>query len=266
MRRTCAPPRAIDPGYDREPGMTMRAAWGFALALVACSNAGDRGDDFGGPCTPGTTVPCTCPNGSMAVATCGPDAVFGACPCPSGTGTTGTDDGNDTTASSAEVSTSADDTVGTTSCTDMPRYAGLVADQPSAWSEGAQTGLAAGDAKCQGVGGDHVCTYEELVLARDAGELAAIEPGTTAWVHRTTIESVGGEPSAPGVGGRCVDWTYAMDMLADGEYVEFTADGPTFVLDPDTFYDGLDTSHADPADLPCAGILRAIVCCRAACE
>jgi len=57
-----------------------------------------------------------------------------------------------------------------------------------------------------------------------------------------------------------------MDMLADGEYVEFTADGPTFVLDPDTFYDGLDTSHADPADLPCAGILRAIVCCRAACE
>lgn len=246
--------------------MTTRAAVWFALALTACGKDDDRGDDFGGPCTPGAIAPCTCPNGASSTSTCGPDGVFGACACPGGTGTTSGDETTATTMPCNDGCTGPlDESTTAASCDDTPRFVGLVVDQPSLWSEGGMTGLPAGDAKCQGIGADHVCTYDELLLARDAGELAGIEPNTTAWVHRTSIESVAGEPSAPGIGGRCIDWTYDMDALADGEYVEFTADGPVFVLDPDTFYDGLDTSHADPADLPCAGILRAIACCRADC-
>lgn len=38
---------------------------------------------------------------------------------------------------------------------------------------------------------------------------------------------------------------------------------PTYELDADTFFDGIDTSHAAPGALPCGGITRSILCCTA---
>jgi hypothetical protein len=251
--------------------LLRRAAGLFVVAWMgACGGSGGRDDDFGMPCTPGTTIGCMCPTGGDRIATCGADGVFGPCPCDGGTGTVG--DGGTSAAATGDsgactdACTSGADTGATTGCVDGPRFAGLVDGISLPWTEGGQMGLAAGELKCQGIGADHLCDYEEVKAAALAEELAQLGVGTSGWIHRTTIETVAGRPSAPGPGGRCIDWTYAMDMLADGEYVEITADGPVFVLDPDTFYDGLDPSHADPTDLPCAGIARALLCCNAACE
>lgn len=241
----------------------------LALLGLACSGDEERGDDFGAPCTVGTTTPCTCPQGGEGIATCGPEGVFGACSgCASSTGTAGgtgpgATEGGSTGCADGCSSGAADEA--TTSCADGPRIHGVVVGVSVPWTEAGQTGLAAGEAKCSNSGADHLCEYEEVKAAALAGELDAMDPGFTAWIQRTTIEAVDGEPSAPGQGGRCIEWTATADTLADGEYLEIGMDGPTFVLDPDTFYDGLDPSHADPAAMPCTGIARALLCCNPAC-
>lgn len=213
------------------------------------------------PCTAGAVIACTCSDGAAGTATCGPAGAFGACTCASGS-----DTGNGSTSATNDAGTGASTTAGdgtTSAC--GPSFAGMVDGMSSVWMSRLTSGVMAGDVMCQGVGGDHACDYEEVHAAQVAGELDGIAPGVTAWIHRTTVATVDGVPSAPGTGGRCVDWTYGMDALADGEWVEFTADGIVYHLDPDTFYDGLDTTHADPTALPCAATTRAILCCNAAC-
>lgn len=143
--------------------------------------------------------------------------------------------------------------------------AGIVGDEPSVWIEQAQLGLTAGDLKCEALGGDHVCDYEELVVIVQHGELGELAVGTTLWVHRITPAEVDGEIAAADLGGRCVDWTYGDNLLADGEYLELTAEGPVFHLDADSFYDGIDGSHAQPNELQCGETLRAIPCCNVTC-
>jgi len=149
-----------------------------------------------------------------------------------------------------------------------PIYAGFVAGVSSVWASApgasGQTGLAAGDSVCQtaGLGADHVCDYEEIVLAASAGELSSIAAGTSAWLQRTTTVSVGGTPSTPGSGGNCNNWTFNGNHLADGEYITFdTAGTPTYHFDPDTYFDAIDTTHAVPGDLECGGATRALFCC-----
>lgn len=117
---------------------------------------------------------------------------------------------------------------------------------------------------CQLFGADTFCDYEQLLLAESKGEFSQIPEGTTAWVHRTTTALVDGVSSLPGTGGRCVDWTYDSNHVADGEYVVFGAGGvPTYHLDSDTFYDGVDLSHTASGDLDCGGEVRALLCCSA---
>ncbi|MFO0614862.1 MAG: hypothetical protein U0414_19900 [Polyangiaceae bacterium] len=132
------------------------------------------------------------------------------------------------------------------------------------------TGLAAGDAQCAnlGVGADHVCDYEEVLKAEAQGELAAIPMGTIVWLQRTTVASVGGQPSQPGPGGRCNDWTDAGNQASDGEYATFDAPGkPTYHLDGDTIYDPAQPGlHTVAGDLHCGGVLRSILCCFPACN
>ncbi len=129
------------------------------------------------------------------------------------------------------------------------------------------TGLEAGHLLCQGVGADHVCDYEELLVARTAGEFSTVAQGTTAWVHRTTSAMVNAQVSFPGSGGRCVDWIFNGNHIADGEYATFDQAGViTFHLDPDTVYDpGAPGQHTVAGDLECGGVMRSIFCCNAAC-
>ena len=73
-------------------------------------------------------------------------------------------------------------------------------------------------------------------------------------------------PTQAGVGGRCVDWTYQTNHIADGEFVEFPGGGAvTYNFDNDTFYDGVDTTHAQPGLLECGTQMRAILCCNPPC-
>lgn len=153
-------------------------------------------------------------------------------------------------------------------------YAGKFDGASSVWAAlpgaNAMTGLAAGDAQCAnlGVGADHVCDYEEVRKAEMQGELAAVPQGTIAWVQRTTVAMVNGQPSQPGPGGRCNDWTSVSDQLTDGEYATFDSQGnPTYHLDNDTIYDFATPGvHTILGDLQCGLVLRSILCCFPACE
>lgn len=163
-------------------------------------------------------------------------------------------------------------TTTTTSTTLPPTFAGLVSNDvtptspgpgvATPWSYGGMLGIGAGNAMCAVIGADHVCTYAEVFAAETAGELDEIPDGTTFWLHRVSLSVVVDEvQSPPGPGGRCNDWTSGTDHLVDGEYAEKQSGTISYHFDDDTAYDGIDTSHAQPG-LPCAGVLRAIVCCR----
>lgn len=122
-------------------------------------------------------------------------------------------------------------------------------------------GLAAGNAYCNFTSGAHVCDYLEMRAAERAGQFAPVPVGTTAWVQRTTPELVDGQLSEPGQGGNCVDWTFTGNHIADGEYVEFAADGLHFYLDNDTHFDGMPSPSVQFPGLPCGGIARSLFCC-----
>lgn len=237
----------------------------------------------------------------MSVQLCNAAGTFDACMCDAGTGTEGASGSGSDGIDGAEGDTgtsgatcgdaieqdgecipedqgycpedcggddgSGGSSTGADACAGMPIYAGMVPNIGSQWSDQGLMGFAAGNSLCQGIGADHVCEYQELLDAEAAGEFAGVAAGTTAWVHRTTMAMVDGVMSAPGPGGRCVDWTYGTNHIADGEYVEFLSGGtPVYHLDNDTFYDGQDTTHTIPDQLQCGNMTRAIFCCHPACE
>jgi hypothetical protein len=240
----------------------------LGLFAITCSAESDGGPDSS--CTPGMAYACNCADGSPGAASCNLDGTPGVCVCTGGD-PTGTDATSATTAA-----TSTSDDACTTGCGDTttagsseggacgPIVAGKVDNVAVPWSFSGQTGLSAGAAMCTSIGADHLCDYEEVLLADQAGELAGMV-NITAWIHRTTVESVEGVPSAPGPGGRCVDWSDGTGTLADGEWVEFAADGLVYHLDPDTFYDGLDGSHTDALAFPCMAVARSLLCCNPTC-
>lgn len=172
-----------------------------------------------------------------------------------------------------------DDTTGDTGnqggCESLPTYVAMVPSMPSRWESGALVGFAAGQELCQMAAATAgaemadtvtVCDYEQVVEAEMAGEFAGMAAGTTAWLHRTTPAMLDGVPTQPGTGGRCVDWIYQTNHIADGEFAEFTGGGAVnYNLDNDTFYDGVDTTHAQPGVLECGTQMRAILCCYPPC-
>ncbi len=241
---------------------------------------------------PGEQVVCACPGGDRGVQVCGPSGdVFEPCQCDTGP-VPGTEGGTGSSGSSGEASTSeVDETADGPICgdgiadpnecpdacpSDCPSggstgqpicksFVGLVEDQPSVWQEQGAVGFEAGQLKCAGIGADHVCDYVELAAAADNGELMTLTAGTTVWLHRTTPAMLEGVTYSADLGGRCVDWTYGTNHLSDGEYLEIGVDGPTFHLDSDPFYDGIDPSHAVPDELQCGDTLRSIPCCNQPC-
>lgn len=275
-------------------GPLLGATLGVAMA---CGDAEVDGSGSAGSCVPGQAVACVCPGGGEGVQVCAPDGVsYGSCTCDDATGghTEGSGGATGSTGATAcgngleepgecpsacpQDCSAADDTASSTTgddgCGGGPIYATSVPMQPSRWASGALLGFAAGQDLCRQAAAAAgvpeptevtVCDYEQVLLAAAAGELAGLA-GTSAWIHRTTVADVMGVPSAPGAGGRCAEWTYAGNELADGEHADIAAGGVvTYTLDDDTAYDGVDASHAQPAALECGTQLRAIPCCHPAC-
>lgn len=269
-----------------------------ALLLPSCG-----GSDTGGTgCTPNETQVCACTNGGEGVQTCASDgASFSACDCGGSggsggsTGSSGDGGGNtiigacgDGVEDQGECDSGSENfcpedcsgtggtgggtTTTTTSdtCEGQVTFAGLVADVPSAWGSHMQangkTGYEAGVEICKSIAADHPCEYQEVLAAEAAGELAGVAQGTTAWIHRTSDAIVGGVVSPAGAGGRCNNWVYTTNHISDGEYTTFDMVGiPSYHLDNDTFYDGVDTTHTIGGDLQCGGVMRAILCCYPTC-
>lgn len=278
-------------------------AAGLALSIASCGGSGEA-DDSGMGCTPNASVACACPNGDMGAQTCLPDGTaFQPCTCDGsgdGNDTEGEDDDDDdedTDGAEAGMDSSTggpvcgdgvedpgecdetspdycpDDCIGSdgdsgdsgstgevNNCDMMPTYSLMIPNVPSAWEDGGVTGFAAGNQMCMNMGADHVCDYEEIELAFSKNEFAALPNGTTAWLHRT-VDVMG---MAPGVGGRCVDWTYSTNHISDGEFVTFNAGTPTYTFDNDTNYNPAitpDNPHVQMGLLECGGVNRAILCC-----
>lgn len=256
--KTCACPGGRE-------GVQTCSSDGSALSVCNCSdgnggsgagtnttgNGGNGGDGGEGG---GTTMSGLCGNGVPDAGECD----GGEFPCPQ--------DCTGTTTSTGMTTTSTTDP-----CEGHITYAGVVAGAISAWGAhqqaGGATGYEAGINICATIGADHPCDYEEVLDAEAAGELANIPQGTTAWIHRTTVAMVDGNPSDPGPGGRCNDWTYTTNHISDGEFVSFDQTGvPTYHLDNDTEFDGVSTAHAQAGVLQCNGETRAILCCFPACK
>jgi hypothetical protein len=249
----------------------------LALSFVVFASPFVAGCGAQPKCVAGIVVECPCGGGVTGTQACQADGTFGACTCAqpdagppqgdagtldSGVADAGTTDAGTTDAGTTDAGT----TDAGTPDAGGPVYSGLIAGATSVWSAlpmaAGQTGLAAGNTACRAQGADHVCDYEELLVAQQRGELSAIPMGTTLWLHRTTTAMVMGQPSAPGPGGRCNDWTYSTNHSADGEYVSFdTAGVPTFHLDADTVFDPVSPGVHTVVGLQCGGETRALACC-----
>jgi cysteine-rich repeat protein len=191
-------------------------------------------------------------------------------------------------------------------CKGVETFAGVVTDNlnptgvgpgiASVWSYGGQLGVAAGNAMCQAIGADHVCTYEEVLEAAQKGELSSLAAGSTYWLHRVAgdVPRLGGGVgmSPPGPGGRCNDWTYPTNHIADGEYAVIAGaggdecvdhngsggcpatNGVCFCTDNDTAYTGVASDGHAAADGPGAAgscgppesVERGIMCCFPVCN
>jgi hypothetical protein len=165
-------------------------------------------------------------------------------------------------------------------CTSQPTFASVgMTQMGSNWAYKANVGLAAGNEMCQDQGADHVCDYDDLVLAASKGELSGLSTTDTAWLIRThpvTVSatspaiSVLGQPATVGAtyligkGSNCADFNYSTDHLNDGEYVNFSTGGntPTFHFD-----DNPCVIQTLPKDIPCGHntMPRDLLCCFAKC-
>jgi hypothetical protein len=237
------------------------------------------GGGFFEPCMCGATSIGTGETGTMsdsdsAEDSTGPDTCGNGVEDPGECGEAGTCisdcEGVDSSSGAGDSSTGEEDT-----CANIPTLVAYVPAIPSRWESGALVGFAAGGAMCQmaatvanvpNPGEVVVCDYEVLE-AEAKGELASLPANSTAWIHRTTQAMVNGVASAPGSGGRCVDWTYQTNHISDGEFVTIGAGGvATYSLDGDTFYDGVDTTHTQPGLLECGQQMRSILCCNPPCD
>ncbi len=149
----------------------------------------------------------------------------------------------------------------------------------SNWIHNAEQGLLAGNLVCADIGADHVCDYDEVVLAVSKGELTGLATTDTAWLHRThpvivaaglNLEVQGlavPNPMAPAGavlevnrGARGADWTYAGSHLNECEFISFEKGpgAPTYHLD-----DNPCVIQVPPGDVSCGhnALLRDVLCC-----
>ena len=171
-------------------------------------------------------------------------------------------------------------------CALAPVFAAKYPNAPCNWASipgvGALTGVAAGNFACNSVvAGSHLCEYQELKAAVLKGELATVT--STAWVHRTTPETVSpstlgdyapnpaGVLSSPGAGARCNDWAYMTNHFNNGEYVELrAAQAPIYHLAPssqvvpnDPGSAAMGANNSTRTCGPVGSHFRDILCCAA---
>lgn len=244
---------------------------GFVIALAPLALACGGGEH----CVTGMTIECPCLGGGSGIQTCQGDGTYGACQCLDAGGPI---DGGPIDAATSDGGQDLDATAGDGAapdagdpCAGHVTYADAIPNASSVWAAlptaAGMTGYEAGVAACTTIGADHPCDYDEIVTAAAAGELSTIAAGTSAWLHRTTTVMVGGTDSPPGPGGRCNDWTFDGNHLADGEYVSFDVAGvPTYHFDADTVFDpGSPGTHVVVGDLDCGGVTRSVLCCYPRC-
>lgn len=288
--------------------VTSKVMWalGALLSMGALAAAcGSSGGATAGGCVPNAQVSCACLGGTTGIQVCGADGKsYGACQCGSTTsGTGGTTSTTTTTTGSAcqcvnpggelycgaaacGTGTGGSTTTGDAGkCATQVTFAGKAGMQfGSTWSYGSAMGLAAGDAACQDVGADHVCDYDDIVLAASKGELSSLATTDTAWLQRThAVTITATSPDIVVLGGammgatydvnsgsRCNNWFYSTDHVNDGEFVEFKNGGnkPTFHLDDKTG-DGTAANaniQPTPKDIPCGHATpRSVLCCYPKC-
>jgi cysteine-rich repeat protein len=271
-------------------------------------------------CADGTASPCTCTcknkkcgDGVVQVGECCDDANGGGQMSKCNLTCTGCKNPNDP---SCKCATGTSSSTGC-ECPKTKIFKSVVSSQlnpsmqgaglPSAWSYKGFLGVQAGKALCQDVGADHACTYEEVAAADAKGELAALPQDLTYWLHRTTnvpdyTQNNGNKPCfqnsdcgspdvcdpvtkvcswKPGAAGRCNDWTYTTNHVADGEWFRTLPDpqaGGGVAKGTLSFHFLQDASSLNPMGPvcksetvlgcagPCAGPTRAILCCFPNCQ
>ncbi|MBL4683496.1 MAG: hypothetical protein JKY37_02815 [Nannocystaceae bacterium] len=221
----------------------------------ATEESGDAGMDMGADSTDGGD---TCGNATEDPGECDEtDPAYCPQDCEGGTGDSGS------TGSEAACDPT------TLHLTGQPIYLSMVPNMGSLWELGGAEGYGAGSMMCVAAGADHVCDYEEIVAAAAQNDFVGVANGTTAWLHRTVpAMDANGNLLSPGIGGRCLDWTYATNHISDGEYVTFNGGVPAFTLDNDTNFNEAAPApnpHVQVGLLECGGTIRAIPCCVAEC-
>lgn len=200
-------------------------------------------------------------------------------------------------------------------CENQQVYAGIVTNNvnplmagsgiSSQWSYSGMEGIQAGQDMCAAIGGDKICSYQQVLDAEAAGELSGLAEGQEFWIHRvaTTVNcldatcNMSSGVSVPGPGGRCNDWTYSTNHISDGEFavVDSVNAAPAnatkignviYYMDDNTFYnpgggggtpggecstENKATGHNDGGIPGCAGKCggatpRAILCCYESCR
>ncbi len=253
---------------------------GTAYGTCQCGGAGGSGGGNGG-----STATSTANSGSTGTAapTCGNGVIDESDNCDTPTsefycasdcalkGTGGMGGGTTASSSVASSAMSSSSTGVVDPCNGHVHYVGRIDAQGSIWTFNGVAGFDGGNAHCKAAvpGSDHVCDYEEVKhdIANNLTAFSAIPQNATAWVQRTTPETVGGVVYEPGPGGRCNNWNYSTNHLSDGEYMTFGAAGtaPVFSLDNDTVFTSDPMGHTQ-AGLNCNGESRAILCCSDTCQ
>ncbi|MFT3773220.1 MAG: hypothetical protein QM820_48190 [Minicystis sp.] len=277
-----------------------------SVAACGSTGGNTTGGGSGQVCIPGTSISCACVGGLTSAQVCKDDGKgYDACQCGSSSSSSGTGGAASSSSSSGSMGTCGDGiqqpsdhcdnpssefyckldcanmgtggtggSMGTGgSCAGHVYYAGKFDGAGPVWANlpaaGGMTSIDAGNAQCKAlnIGADHVCDYEEVLKAQAQNELAAIPQGTSAWIQRTTVAMVNGNPSQPGPGGRCNNWTYQTNHISDGEYISFDQVGvPTYHLDNDTVFNPNNPGVHTLTDLQCGGTMRSILCCYQACN
>jgi len=293
--------------------LSVGAILSLGAIVAAC---GSSGDSATGSCLPNATQTCLCGSGTMGVQACNSDGKsFSMCQCGAASGaggstssstSTSSGSGNGTGGSGCSCNPSSELYCGAAacadagsgdagtgaggSCTGVVTFAGKVSASgvtfASNWSYKAAVGIAAGNQACQDQGADHVCDYDDLVLAASKGEITGLAVTDTAWLQRThavtptaaTASSllVLGEPATVGTtymvskGSRCADWNYSTDHLNDGEFVSFEngLNKPTFNLDNNPCAIQAALADGGTKYIPCGHntMPRDVLCCYPKCE